>query len=415
MRRGLASHAARTAYCGIAALAALIAGCTTSNEPARRPPGQRTTSWPDLPSRQTERAIADILARHNITTAGVGIMRDGALVWDRYFGEQSPGVPATHETRFNIASITKTVTAETILRLAGRGRLSLDDPMAPYWVDPDVADDPRHRQLTPRMALNHSTGFPNWRFFLRGGRLGFQHAPGTRYSYSGEGIEYVARFAERKLGRPFPELVGELVFQPLGMTRSSISVRRAETATIARPVDADGRFYGYYCRPEGESWCRPEGSHSAADDMVTTVRDYAAFMRSVMDADGYGLEIAAERDRVQTDLGEQRVVECNARPVIRCPDRQGYGLGFNVLDYGDGTVLGHGGSDWSEIAIAYFSKPSRSGLILFLNAPNRRALAAMPELLERIDPGSPFLQQHRRWLAAAQAREAAMPRTADPS
>jgi CubicO group peptidase (beta-lactamase class C family) len=364
---------------------------------------------PAVPSARAGRAITDILARHGIVTAGMGVIRDGELVWERYSGEQSPGVPATSGTRFNVASITKTVTAEAILRLAGQGRFSLDEPMAPHWADPHVADDPRHLALTPRMALNHTTGFPNWRFFLRGGRLAFQHAPGERFGYSGEGIEYVARFAERKLGRPFPELVAETVLEPVGMTRTSIVVRRADTASIARPVDMDGRFHGYYCRPEGSGWCRAEGNYSAADDMVTTVRDYAAFLRSVIDADGYGAAIAADRDRVQADKGDQRVVDCAAVATVPCPDSQGYGLGFNVLRYGDVTVLEHGGADWSELSVAYLAKPSRSGVIVFLNAPNRRALAAMPELLEQIDPASPFLPEYRGWLAEARAREAAGP------
>lgn len=393
----------RAAACGLALM--LIPGCGASAGPATARPPQGAL-WRDGPSASTERAITDILQRHGVVTAGIGVMRDGALVWEGYFGEQSPGVPATFETRFNVASITKTVTAETILRLAGQGRLSLDEPMAPDWVDPDVAGDPRHPQLTPRMALNHTTGFPNWRFFLRGGKLAFQHAPGERYGYSGEGMEYVARFAERKLGRPFPELVAETVFEPLGMTDSSIVVHRADAATIARSVDAAGTFHGYYCRPDSGG-CRPEGSWSAADDMVTTVRDYSLFLRSVMDAEGYGPVLAADRDRAQTDKGDQRIVDCDATPDVPCPDSQGYGLGFNVLHYGDVTVLGHGGADWSEVTMAYVSTPSRSGVIIFLNAPNRSALAAMPELLELIDPVSPLLPEYRRWRAEAEAREAA--------
>lgn len=362
---------------------------------------------PPLPNAATERAIAEILARHRIVTAGFGLIRDGRLAWEHYAGEQAPGMPASARTRFNVASITKTVTAETILRLADRGLLSLDEPMAPYWTDPDIADDPRRLALTPRMALNHSTGFPNWRFFLRGGRLAFQHTPGERYTYSGEGMEYLARFAERRLGRPFPELVAETVFRPLGMAHSSIVVRRGETGEIARPVDADGRFHGYFCRPEGASWCRAEGSFSAADDMVTTISDYAAFLRAVADADGYGAAIAADRDRVQTDKGDQAIIDCSAPAPRPCPDAQGYGLGFNLLRSGGETVLGHDGADWSELAIAYLSRPSRAGVIIFLNAPNRRAMAAMPELLALLDPASPFLQQYRRWLAEAEARETA--------
>jgi len=352
------------------------------------------------------RAIDAIVRRHGVITAGVGVIRDGVLVWQHHAGEQSPGAPATASTRYNVASITKTVTAETILRLTGQGRLSLDEPMAPYWTDPDLAGDARAARLTPRMALNHTTGFPNWRFFLRGGKLAFQNPPGERYGYSGEGLDYVARYAERKLATPFPSLVDETVFKPVGMRHSSIVVRRAETADIARPVDEAGVFHGYYCRPEGSGACRPEGSYAAADDMVTTVEDYARFLRSVIDADGYDAAMAADRDRVQTDKGDQRVVDCAARPAVPCPDVQGYGLGFNVLRYGDETVLEHGGADWSELAVAYIAKPSRAGVIIFLNAPNRRALAAMPEILRRIDPHSPFLQEYGRWLSEAEAREA---------
>lgn len=358
-----------------------------------------------LPSAADVRAIDRLVKRHGVITAGMGVIRDGVLVWQHHAGEQSPGAPASAATRYNVASITKTVTAETILRLVGQGRLSLDESMATYWVDPDLASDPRVRLLTPRMALNHTTGLPNWRFFLRGGKLAFQRTPGERYGYSGEGLEYVARYAERKLATPFPELVDETVFKPIGMSHSSIVVRRGDTATIARPVDEDGVFPGYYCRPEGKAPCRAEGSYAAADDMVTTVGDYAAFLRAVIDAKGYGPALAADRDRVQTDKAEQRVIDCAAIPAVPCPDAQGYGLGFNVLRYGDVTILEHGGADWSELAVAYIAKPSRSGVIIFLNAPNRRALAAMPDILERIDPGSPFLQEYRRWLAEAEAQE----------
>lgn len=368
-------------------------------------PAQAKAPRSALPSAADARAIDRIVKRHGVVTAGMGLIRDGVLVWQHHAGEQSPGVPASAATRYNIASITKTVTAETILRLVAQGRLSLDESMATYWIDPDLASDPRVRLLTPRMALNHTTGLPNWRFFLRGGKLAFQQTPGERYGYSGEGLDYVARYAERKLSTPFPDLVDETVFKPIGMNHSSIVVRRGDTETIARPIDESGVFHGYYCRPAGKAACRAEGSYAAADDMVTTVGDYAAFLRAVVDAKGYGPALAADRDRVQTDKADQRVVDCAAIPAARCPDAQGYGLGFNVLDYGDVIILEHGGADWSELAVAYIAKPSRSGVIVFLNAPNRRALAAMPEILDRIDPGSPFLQEYRRWLAEAQAQE----------
>lgn len=48
------------------------------------------------------------------------------------------------------------------------------------------------------------------------------------------------------------------------------------------------------------------------------------------------------------------------------PRSQGYGLGFEVIDYGDFKVIGHGGSDWSELAIAYFYEPSDDTVIAWL-------------------------------------------------
>lgn len=187
-------------------------------------------------------------------------------------------VPASEKTRFNVASITKTVTAETGLRLVGAGNLDLDAPLAPYWVDPDIANDPRREQLTARMVLNHTSGFPNWRFFRRDGKLAFENSPGVIYGYSGEGFEYLARAVENKLRRPFPRLVETYLFKSLGMTASTLEIHREGLTNLARPVDERGVFPGYYCRPNGG--CRKEGSYSAADDMIITVPDYAQQQRA---------------------------------------------------------------------------------------------------------------------------------------
>ena len=118
-----------------------------------------------------------------------------------------------------------------------------------------------------------------------------------------------------------------------------------------------------------------------------------------MDSTGYGAALTADRNRVQTDKGDQAIVDCAANPDLTCPVRQGYGLGFNVLDYGGETVIGHGGADWSELALVYGACRARSGLVAFLNAPNANALAAMPEVLSLLEPTCPFLPEYRRWHA----------------
>ena len=74
------------------------------------------------------------------------------------------GIAAPENTIFNIASMTKPVVAMLTLKLVESGQWNLDEPLWDYWVDPDVADDPRLAKLTTRYVLSHQTGFPNWRW-----------------------------------------------------------------------------------------------------------------------------------------------------------------------------------------------------------------------------------------------------------
>lgn len=383
-----------------AALAVLLAiAALSSHLPAQASSPGAVPAITKQRAAQVNAALASIIKQHGIITAGAAVIEDGRIAWTGYYGEQSPGVPASGDTLFNVASITKVVTTETVLRLVDDGRISLDEPMHEHWVDPDIRNDPRHRELTPRMALNHTTGFPNWRFFLEDNKLRFLNDPGTTYGYSGEGFEYLARFVEEKLGGDFGEIVREQTLDPIGMQDTAFSIRESTLDRIARPEDTDGTFHGHYCRPNG--WCREPGSYSAADDMVTSVEDFAHFLVSVVDADGYGDELAAERDRVQTPKGDQRAVFCDAVPESQCPKEQGYGLGWEVLDYGDYKLISHGGSDWAEAALAYIYTGSRDGVVILFNAPGRRAIAAMPGAIEALHPASPLLDLYRRRAAAS--------------
>ncbi|MCW9707260.1 serine hydrolase domain-containing protein [Fodinibius salsisoli] len=353
--------------------------------------GCQSLSHHDIPpvSRQRaeklDQAFSELLAEHNLVTAGVAVVKNGEVVWEGYYGDERPGKPATETTQFDVASITKTVSTETILRLVDNGQLSLDESMSEYWVDPDITDDPRHELLTPRMALTHTTGFRNWRFFSKDNTLRFVNDPGTTYGYSGEGFEYVARYAEQKLNTDFDKLVQENVFDPIGMVGVSFSVQKENFSNIARPVDRDGAFYGYYCRPSG--WCREEGEYSAADDMVITVKDYANFMISIMNGKGYKNSMQTERNTLHS---KTEWVDCDLASPGQCPQAQGYGLGWRILDFSDNKLVWHGGSDWSEVALAYFYPESHDGLLIFFNAPHSRGISAMPKAIELIDPDSPL-------------------------
>lgn len=297
------------------------------------------------------------LARHDVPGLAVAYIRDGAVEWTRTYGEQAKGVPATDRTLYNVASLTKPLFAEVILRLAADGRLSLDEPLSSHWIDPDLAADRRHEILTPRLALSHRTGLPNWRSHTDG-VLGFQSEPGATFGYSGEGYEYLLKFAENKLGEPFESLAREYVFAPLAMTSTAFTRQPWFRGRVAQPAGPEGSYGppSYQTEP------------SAADDLYTTIGDYASFLASVMNRDRLPVRYAKQRDSLHV-VDPGAVAACEEF-VGRCPDRGGMGLGWSVLEYPDGPVLWHTGSDAGERAMVFYFPRRGEGAVLLTNGAN---------------------------------------------
>ena len=131
---------------------------------------------------ELEAVMPSLLKKHKVPGTAIVMLKGGATVWSGYYGERQKGQPVTADTLFNTGSITKTVTAETILRLVAAGKISLDEPIADLYMHPHLKDDPRNRLLTPRMILSHQTGLLNWEYNYPDQRLGFVHQPGTRFT-----------------------------------------------------------------------------------------------------------------------------------------------------------------------------------------------------------------------------------------
>ncbi len=337
--------------------------------------------------------LAQLVQSHRINTAGIAVINDGKLVWQQQYGMQSEQVPASRDTLFNAASLTKPVVAETILRLVEQGKLSLDESVAEHWIDPDLKDDTRVQQLTPRMLLSHTSGFTNWRFFSDDGKLAFINAPGETFGYSGEGYEYLAKYAENKLNKPFATLVEETLFQTLGMKRAFLTVDPANFTQIAKPFDENGKFYGYYCNPYG--YCADEGSYSAAANLVISVEDYANFLIASMLGTALSDSLRAERDSLQGVQFTQDDIVCLDAGTIPCPTTLGYGLGWSMSLFDDTKLIGHRGTNWKVVSLAYYYPDTRDGLVIFFNAPNALGLAAMVDALELLDPDSPEILGYR--------------------
>ncbi len=223
---------------------------------------------------------------------------DGVLVHTGRAGvrELAGKTPLTDDTVFRIASMTKSFTALSILKLRDEGKLSLNDAAEKYV--PELAtlkyptsDSPK---LTLRHLMSHATGFPEdnpwgdqqlavseaeFTKMLAAG-IPFSTSPGTNYEYSNYGFAILGRVVSRVSGIPYAKYVTDTILKPLGMTSTTLE---------AKAVPADRLAHGY--RWEDNQWKEepplPDGAFGAMGGMLTSTRDlgrYVAFMMSAWPA-----------------------------------------------------------------------------------------------------------------------------------
>ena len=294
----------------------------------------------------------------NVPALGLGVIKEGELKEIQVLGELSEGIPAPYNTRFNVASLTKPIVAMLTLTLVSNGDWDLDEPLATYWVDPDVAEDPRHTKLTTRHVLSHQTGFPNWR---RDKPLAFRFDPGEGYGYSGEGLEYLREAIEKKIGIPMEMLADSLLFQPYGMTETRFTWDEDMGHTRFAEWHDEGLYtYGVWERDRA----------NAADDLITTIEDYGRFGVEVLKGTGLSKDVWDEMTSMQVSRS----------------DHKGFGLGWELvqgLPNGE-YLLTHGGSDRGVQTLALLFPKSQRGLLIFTNGDNGTRL--YPRVIQQYFP-----------------------------
>jgi CubicO group peptidase (beta-lactamase class C family) len=266
-----------------AAAAVLAAGLLV----APRPPTLSTevTGDPTLASRLADGAAQEPGARD--TLAAAVVEPDGVTF---------AGLGADENTEFEIGSITKTFTALLLAQAVERGEVSLDDPVGNYLdlgdsaaADATLADLSSHRSGLPRIA----TTVPALATGLWAGYRGHdpypfdladleEHArsaaitdPGT-VAYSNLGVALLGQALASAAGTDYPELLETRVFEPLGMTATSIPV-----TTDALPADAR-TGYTPAGRPAAP-WTM--NAYAPAGAIRSTAADMAVYAQALLTAD----------------------------------------------------------------------------------------------------------------------------------
>ena len=291
----------------------------------------------------------------------LSIIDRGRVVWSGGFGARDPkgGRVTANRTVFEAASLSKPVVAYTALRLVDAGRLDLDKPLVDYTPYPDFRGDPRGQLVTAKMVLSHTTGLQNER--AGSDSLRFSFTPGTRFQYSGEGYVFLGKAIEAITGSTLADAMRTLVFEPLGMTRSSFvwEARFDDDAAIG-----SGRF------GEPRKRTRPQVAR-APSSLQTTVSDYSRFLQAIQQGTG-----------LKPDTWRLMMT-----PVADVAPGVNWALGWAIeKDSGDTRLAHHGdNSDSGFTAFTLLDVRRQCGLVYFANSAN--GLSIVREIASTI-PGS---------------------------
>jgi CubicO group peptidase (beta-lactamase class C family) len=243
--------------------------------------------------------IQRLMQRERVQGMAVAVIDDGKVTQVSAFGRRSakPDQPLTVNTVMYGASLTKAAFSYMVLQLVDEGKLKLDAtmpellprPLPDYESYADLKDDPRWRLLTPRMLMNHTTGFANFRWLETDKRLQFHFTPGQRYAYSGEGFYLLQFVLEKGLGLDVGKEMQTRVFDRFGMTRTSMRWRPDFATDLADGFDLTGAVTPHDQR----------SNVRAAGSMDTTISDQAKLWAGIMRGDGLSAASRAEFTRPQ--------------------------------------------------------------------------------------------------------------------
>lgn len=271
----------------LAATAALAAG-----------PAIRQLDGKKLPIGDADSLARRILRENNVTGAQIAILNDGQLAWIAAYGERDTQLHLAMQpdTTTWAASITKSVFATYVMQLAAQGVIPLDTPIAQLLPQPldhypafkdtaaDLVRDPRYATITPRMLLSHSSGLANFAALEPDKKMHLHFVPGTRFAYSGDGINLMQLVVEQRMNQPLEQLMQNAIFTPLRMQQTALTWNPAFQSNVADRYDPDGKLLGHTRRDRAR----------AAGSMTTSAQDLVNFTTALLarEKEGKGIKIA---------------------------------------------------------------------------------------------------------------------------
>ena len=366
---------------------------TESNEmPLNNLPAEKiikTIEAAQQPDRQGHDAhtLQELMDRCGVPGISVAVIKDYRIHWTKAYGvaDVETGAKVDTDTLFQAASISKPVAAMAVLKSVEDGRFDLDDDINSIlksWKLPG-SQWTKDRPVTPRTLTSHTSGtgdgfgFPGYDpsdptptlvQILNGeppsnvGPVEMARPPMSAHHYSGGAVTIMQLALGDVTERPFPELLNEVVLEPIGMSNSTfeqpLPPDRDENAT---------RAHSHRGQAMGPKWhVYPE---LAAAGLWTTPTDLAKFAIEVQKS------LCGEANNV---LSRTTIKE------MLSPVGVGdYAVGFMLRKHGQGWYFSHGGGNWGFRCILRAHKVKGYGVAIMTNGDDGSVI--LDELGDRIE------------------------------
>ena len=320
------------------------------------------------------------MAEYEVPGAVVGIVENDTVVYLEGFGVREIGKPAKvdPDTRFQIASVSKYITAGAVGSLVDGGKLDWDKPVATYLPGFALKDTYAGEHATLRDLLAHRTGFRHFDGDLLG-RLGYTNSdmlermrylePGTsfreQYLYSNAGFFIAGEAAANVDNRSWEDLTDARIIQPLGMTRSGA---HPETLYL------DDNHVAGHAGTGGDVHTIPleEAGFPAAGQVVSTGRDMTQWLRMMLNNGSIDGRQVLTPKTVQ-EIHAASLVAPHSGPLN---DLNGaVGLGCDSYHFLDERVIEKNGALDGVRSIVILIPGKKTGLVVIAN----KQLTSFPE------------------------------------
>jgi Beta-lactamase class C and other penicillin binding proteins len=328
-------------------------------------------------------SIRKQLVDQAVPSLAVAVVKDGKIVWEEGFGwaNREKRVAATPHTMYSLASISKPITATGLMLLVKNGKLDLDRPVNDYLGRAklrarvgDAAD------ATVRRVANHSSGLPlHYQFFYsdepyrrppmeetisRYGNL--VTIPGEKYQYSNLGYGILDYIISRLSGRSFEEYLRVEVFQPLGMTRTSVGIDPGLEPYAAERYGVDGLPIPFY-----------DFDHPGGSAIYSSAHDLALFAL---------FHLKAHLPEQKAILSDE-MIDAMHEFTVKTGKNSGYGIGFAIEDLpGGGRIVSHTGGMGGVATTMRLVTSERLGIVVLCNASTSLPHRIADEILQLMLP-----------------------------